>query len=213
MRAKAVELVEALGEWANFTVVHGSLARGDVDEHSDIDALIQERISTTLVESRLESKGFALFHRELAQATPVHTPKAHIYLDPEQLMSVTIPMSPLRRLESEFYKFGGSIGDKEMRAGLRVAGCTKKLMLVEPNERGHIESSIIGSEVRVAGLLGISSRIVEERVRVLERRDKIGRTGIFLRVPVPDDSTFEEELARQALENPALRRTLRVRED
>jgi len=211
MRARAEHVIRALGEWGEVTIAHGSLARGDVDEHSDIDLLIQTDVSTQLIESRLLAAGFEALDREIAQATPTHSPKAHIYLDSEHVSSVTIPLIPLRRVESEFYRFGGAIGPTELRENIRVPGCTKRLTLVEPNKEGHAESSILGSEPRVASLLGVSLQIVRERVRVLERRDKVGRTGVFLRATVPDDSTFEEELSKQARENPALRRTLRVR--
>ncbi len=211
MRSRANRLVAALFDWESITLVHGSLARGDVDEHSDIDILVQSNVSSQLVESRLSGAGFEAFSREIAQATPLHSPKAHIYLDPEHLTSVTIPLIPLRRVESEFYKFGGAVGPSGLLDKARVPGCTKRLTLIEPNREGHVESSIVGSESRVASMLGVGLQIVNERIRVLQRRDRVGRTGIFMRVEVPDDSTFEEELSRQAREHPALRRTLRIR--
>jgi predicted nucleotidyltransferase len=212
MRDKAGQIVDALGELKRSAIVHGSLARGDVDEHSDIDILIQNEVSTQLVESSLETNGFPPYLRELAQATPMHSPKAHIYLDSEQKMAVTIPITALRSLEAEFYKFGGIVGLEELVDHARVPGCTKRLALIEPTGQGHVESGIIGREARTANLLGISVKIVEERIRVLERRDKVGRTGIFLRIPVPDEMSFEEVLAKEARENPALRRTLRARD-
>jgi predicted nucleotidyltransferase len=212
MRDKAGQIVNSLGELKRSAIVHGSLARGDVDNESDIDILIQNEVSTQLVESSLESHGFQSYLREVAQATPMHSPKAHIYLDSEQKMAVTIPIRPLRSLEAEFYRFGGIVGSKELIDHTRVPGCTKRLTLIEPTEHGHVESSIIGREAQTANILGISVKIVEERIRVLERRDKVGRTGIFLRIPVPDEMSFEEVLAREARENPALRRTLRVRD-
>jgi predicted nucleotidyltransferase len=212
MRERAQEIINALGELKRSAIVHGSLARGDVDEQSDIDILIQNEVSTQLVESNLEAHGFHPYVREVAQATPMHSPKAHIYLDNEQKIAVTIPMLPLRSLETEFYKFGGTVGPKELLDHIRVPGCTKRLTLIEPTQQGHIESSILGHEVWTANLLGISLKIVEERIRVLERRDKIGRTGIFLRIPVPDEMSFEEALTKEARGNPALRRTLRLRD-
>ena len=211
MRKKAQEIVNALGEIKRSAIVHGSLARGDVDEQSDIDILVQNEVSTQLVESNLEANGFHAYLREVAQATPVHSPKAHIYLDNEQKIAVTIPMLPLRSLEAEFYRFGGTAGPKELMDQARVPGCTKRLTLIEPTEQGHTESSIIGREAWTANLLGISVKIVEERIRVLERRGKVGRTGIFLKILVPDEMSFEEALTREARANPALRRTLRLR--
>lgn len=212
MRERAQEIINALGELKRSAIVHGSLARGDVDKQSDIDILIQNEVSTQLVESHLEAQGFHAYLREVAQATPVHSPKAHIYLDSEQKIAVTVPMLPLRSLEAEFYRFGGTVGPKQLLDQTRVLGCTKRLTLIEPTEQGHTESSILDREAWTANLLGISVKIVEERIRVLERRDKVGRTGIFLRIPVPDEMSFEEALTKEARENPALRRTLRFRD-
>ncbi len=213
MRSKAAQIVNALGDLKRSAIVHGSLARGDVDEQSDIDIAIQNEVSTQLIESNLETNGFHPYLRELAQATPMHSPKAHIYLDSEEKMAVTVPITPLRSLETEFYRFGGIVGSKELTDHTRVRGCTKNLTLIEPTEQGHVESSIIDQTARTANLLGISVSIVQERIRVRERRDRVGRTGIFLRIPVPDEMSFEEVLAREARKNPALRRTLRVRDN
>jgi predicted nucleotidyltransferase len=75
-----------------------------------------------------------------------------------------------------------------------------------------MESPIIGRESEVARLLGVSSDIVRERIRVLTRRDTIGRTGVFLRLVVPEGASFEELVKSEAESNPALRRTLRERQ-
>ncbi len=212
LRKRALALLEGLGPWRVSALIHGSLARGDVDEKSDIDIVIPISVSTQLVEAGLEAAGFQIASREIAQATPMHSPKAHLYLDPEQKTGLTIPMSPFRRLEEEFYRFGGTVSGKGIVDNVRSKGCTKKLTLIEPTESGHVESPIIGRESEVAVILGISSDIVRERVRVLARRDAIGRTGIFLKLPVPEGVAFEEALEQETRNNPALRRTLRRRE-
>ncbi len=93
----------------------------------------------------------------------------------------------------------------------RSKGCTKKLTLVEPTHLGHLEASIIGRESEVAKILSISPDIVRERVRVLKRRDAIGRTGIFLKVTVAEGESIEEALEKETRNNPALKRTLRSR--
>lgn len=211
LRKKALGILEALGTWKTYAIIHGSLARGDVDEKSDIDILLPVEVSTQLIETRLEAAGFEALAREIAQATPVHSPKAHIYLDPEQKKGITIPLAPLRKLELEFYKFGGTVTWQDLRDQVRRPGCTKKLTLIEPTEEGHVESSILGRGPEVARLLGVSVDIVRERVRVLTRRDNIGRTGVFLKLPVPEGVSFEEALRAEAKVNPALRRTLRER--
>lgn len=212
LRKNASEILEGLGPWKSSAQVHGSLARGDVDDKSDIDVLLPSEVSTQLVEAGLEAVGFEVFEREIAQATPVHSPKAHLYLDPERKRSITIPLTPLRKLELEFYKFGGTVNSSDIRGEVRRPGCTKKLTLIEPTEDGHVESTVLGREAEVARLLQISVDIVRERVRVLTRRDSIGRTGVFLKISVPDGVSLEEALKMEAKENPALRRTLRARQ-
>jgi predicted nucleotidyltransferase len=82
-------------------------------------------------------------------------------------------------------------------------------MLIEPTEKGHIESSIIGREERVAKILEISVDTVLNRVRILLRRDSVGRTGLFIERELPPDETFESMLKKLASVNPALRRRLR----
>lgn len=211
LRKDASEIIDGLGQWKTSALVHGSLARGDVDEKSDIDVLLPVDASTQLVEASIENAGFDILSREIVQATPVHSPKAHIYLDPEQKRAVTVPLSPLRRLELEFYRFGGTVTMPDLRSEVRSPGCTKELTLIEPTEEGHVESTIAGRELEIARLLGISVDIVKERVRVLTRRDSIGRTGVFLSRAVPDSVSFEEALMQEAKLNPALRRTLRAR--
>ncbi len=211
MQERAVGILEGLGPLGNPGIVHGSLARGDVDEKSDIDILIPTRTSSQLVEARLEASGFQVYLRELAQATPMHSPKAHVYLDPEQKALVTFPLAPFRRLESEFYRFGGTANLQDLRDKLRRPGCTKKLTLIEPTDEGHVESPVIGHEPEVARKLGVSVDIVRERVRVLTRRDSMGRTGTFLRIALPQGASFEQVLRDEAKANPALRRTLKAR--
>ncbi len=212
LRKQALSVIEELGQWKTSALIHGSLARGDVDEKSDIDIVIPISVGTQLVEARLEAAGFQIASREIAQATPMHSPKAHLYLDPEQKTGLTIPLSPFRSLEEEFYRFGGTVSSKEIVDNVRSKGCTKKLTLIEPTKSGHVESPIIGRESEVAVMLGISPDIVRERVRVLARRDMIGRTGIFLKMPVAEGVSFEEALEEETRNNPALKRTLRRRE-
>jgi predicted nucleotidyltransferase len=182
-----------------------------VDDKSDVDVLIPSNVNTQIVEAALESAGFTIFSREIAQATPSHSPKAHIVLDAEQTTSVTVPLTPFRSLELEFYAFGGKATLPELRDKIRNPGCTKKLVLVEPTPEGHFESPVVGRESEIARLLGVSVAIVTERVRVLTRRDTIGRTGMYLRIPVRDGESFDEVLQTRVDSDPALRRTLRGR--
>ena len=153
LRDRAVRVINALAAWSQIALTHGSVARGDVDDKSDVDVLIPSNVNTQLVEAALERGGFTIFSKEIAQATPSHSPKAHLQLDAEQTTSVTVPLTPFRSLELEFYAFGGKITLPELKTSIRTPGCTKKLILIEPTSEGHFESPVVGRENEVARLL------------------------------------------------------------
>ncbi|RJS93913.1 DNA polymerase subunit beta [Candidatus Bathyarchaeota archaeon] len=191
-----------------FSIVHGSIARGDVSEKSDIDIFIPDIISSFLVESALERVGIPISRRVLIQATPTYSIKA--YIEIEEGRSISFPLSKLRKTEREFYKFGGEATLEMLKQNIRSMGVDKRLMLIEPTSEGHIESSIIGRENEVAKLLGISVETVLDRVRILRRRDKIGRTGLFIERELSSEETFESALKELSERNPAVRRRLRT---
>jgi len=83
-------------------------------------------------------------------------------------------------------------------------------MLIEPTQKGHVESTIVGQEETIASLLGISVDTVRERVRTLLRRDEVGRTGVFIEKELLPDETFEMALKELAEKNPAVRRRLKL---
>jgi len=205
-RKLAAQIMGALEAEGFQSVTHGSVARGDVEEDSDVDVLVPHTVPSYRIELGLTRRGYKLFSRLVAQATPTHSPKAHIYLNAEETASVTFPLLKFKRLEYEFYRFGGMIGLEAIRSRLRVPGVTKRLTLIEPTEKGHFESQVVGRESEVARILGVSPDIVKERVRVLTRRDKVGRTGIFLVVPLSEGEQFEEALKKIIESNPAVRR-------
>ena len=207
LRDKANRIMNALENAHVQTIVHGSIARGDVSERSDIDIFIQSQASSFTIETALEKANISITGRKIAQATPTYAMKAHIALD--ENTSVTFPLMKLRKTEREFYKFGGEISLENLNRNLRVQGVDKRLMLIEPTEEGHIESTIVGHEEHTAELLGISVETVLDRVRTLLRRDEIGRTGVFLKEELFTDETFEMALKRLAKKNPAVRRRLR----
>lgn len=210
LRGKAVKIMEALeAEGLGQTLVHGSLARGDVNVRSDVDVVIPYPVPSFKVEVALEKAGFQPVDRLLVQATPAHTVKAHIYLD--ELTTVTFPLVDFTRMEREFYRFGGELELGELKAGRRTPGIDKRLMLIVPTERGHLEASILGREEEAARTVGVSPDIVRQRVRVLLRRDEIGRTGVYLKYRLREGETFEEALRSLASRDPALRRMLQLR--
>jgi len=206
LRRKTAELMEVLVS-SNFSpITYGSIARGDISRSSDIDVFIPEPASSVSVEMALERADAKPRRRILVQATPSYALKACFEI--EDLVSVSIPLVKLKRTEREFYKFAGEIALEQIRLEKRVPGVDKRLMLIEPTADGHVETSIIGRESYVSELLGVGSQIVNERVRVLMKRDKVGRTGIFLERDLSCDETFESVVREIARTSPALRRRL-----
>lgn len=205
-RKKAQRIMGVLEKAHLESIVHGSIARGDVTEKSDVDVFIRSRTSSFTVESALEKSGIPVNRRLVVQATPHYAMKAFLEIDEQA--SVSFPLMKMRRVEREFYKFGGEADLQILRKGLRVLGVDKRLMLIEPTQKGHMESTIVGKEEHVAKLLEISAETVLDRVHTLLRRDKIGRTGVFIKEEVPADETFEMALERFADKNPAVRRRL-----
>lgn len=206
-REKATRIMTALEGFRLQAQVHGSVARGDVNKNSDVDVFIAEPQSSFLVETALEKARIPINARVLIQATPTYAMKAYIEVDART--SVSFPLMRMRRVESEFYKFGGELDLNQLRAEIRVAGVDKRLMLIEPTEKGHMESSVIGREEQAAKTLGISVETVLDRVHALLKRDEVGRTGVFVKKELASDENFEMALKRLAEENPAVRRRLK----
>ncbi len=208
LRAEAIKIMSALNNLGIFSIAHGSIARGDVSERSDIDIFIPDVVSSFIVETALERAGIPISKRVLIQATPTYSIKAYIEIDEQR--SVSFPLSKLRKTEREFYKFGGEATLEMLKREIRTPGVDKRLMLIEPTAEGHIESSIIGRENETAKLLGVSVETVLDRVHALRRRDKIGRTGLFIERELLSDETFESVLKELAERKPAVRRRLRT---
>jgi len=205
-REKAMWIMEALEKAHLEAIVHGSIARGDVNSKSDIDVFVPYQAPSFTVETALEQADITVNKRLIVQATPTYAMKAYIEID--ENMSVSFPLMRMREVEKEFYRFGGEAALKDLVNGLRVCGVDKRLMLIEPTEEGHRESTIVGREEHVAKMLGISVETVLDRVRALLRRDKVGRTGVFIKKELSIDETFEMALKRLADQNPAVRRRL-----
>jgi predicted nucleotidyltransferase len=208
LREKAARVMTALEAFRLPALVHGSIARGDVNKNSDVDVFIAEPQSSFLVETALERAGIPVNVRLLIQATPNYAMKAYIEVD--AATSVSFPLMRMRRVEREFYRFGGEVNLERLQAGVRVVGVDKRLMLIEPTERGHVESGVVGLEEAVAKRLGVSVETVLDRVHALLKRDKVGRTGVFVKKELGANVTFEMALKRLANENPAVRRRMRL---
>ena len=207
-RQKTIGIMGGLEIFHLEAIVHGSIARGDVNRKSDIDVFIPYQTSSFIVETALEKAGIPVNRRLVVQATPTYAMKAYIEID--ENASVSFPLMKMRKVEREFYKFGGEVTLENLREGVRVCGVDKRLMLIEPTKKGHRESTIIGREEQAAKLLGISVETVLDRVHALLRRDEVGRTGVFIEKELSSSETFEMALKRLADHNPAVRRRLKT---
>lgn len=203
LRERTKEIMLALSRRNVASIVHGSVARGDVDEASDVDIFVPSVVRSYEVELALEDAGLKPIEREIVVATPWQLPKAHVYLDKNS--SVTFPLTKPKRLEIEFYYFGGAVDLHQLERGDRAAGVDKRLMLIEPTPQGHIESQVIGREAEIAKRIGVGQDIVRERVQVLTRRSDVGHTGVFIERKLASDEGFEAVMQQLLKENPEIK--------
>ncbi len=206
LRGRAAGLLRILG---GDSYVYGSVARGDVHRGSDVDIVVLDGRRPMEVESLLLSKGIEPRAKEVVMATPNSLPKGHIHLG--ENTTITIPLVRPSPREEEFYRFGGLASRRELEEGVRVPGVDKRLMMILPMEYGHLEFSILGREAEASRILGVSEELVRERVRVLTRRDRIGRTGVFLRREIPLEEDLGEAFERLADKSAEIKRFLRKR--
>ena len=171
LRLTTVKLMEALDNLHLGSIVHGSIARGDVTETSDIDVFLQDPPSSFVIETVLERSGFPVYSRSIVQATPIYALKGHIELNHQSNLS--FPLVKLRPVEKEFYSFGGLAQLSTLKEDKRVPGVDKRLMLIEPTSEGHVESAVVGREDETSRILGVSLNTVLDRVRALLRRDDV----------------------------------------
>jgi hypothetical protein len=206
LRARAAAVQRAL---PGRSMVYGSVARGDVRDGSDVDVVLVDGAPSFAVELSLESR-FHIVERRITLASPSSVPKAHVVLDEGSTVSWPL-LAPSER-EEAFHAFGGWLDAAAAGPRDRVPGVSKRLLLVEPTPEGHVESSVVGSEVAVARRLRVPLDVVLERVRVLGRRDRVGRTGVFKSVPVPDGESLEQALDGMGATSPAVRHQLQRRQ-
>ena len=207
-RAEALPVLELASKILGNSVLHGSVARGDVKEDSDVDVAILEPVHPYIVELEMERRDIKWYDRFIVQATPHSTPKLYYSLDPFQQKTLSFPLAKLSTSELEFYRFGGTLSLEGLKKDIRVPGVDKRLVLIVPTEDGHVEESIIGKEEHVASLLKISIETVKEREAVLLRRSEHGRTGVFLEFHIPEHEPTAEGIERLKGMNKIFRRAI-----
>ena len=208
LRDIAYPVLEALQ--AFLPLLHGSIARGDVTKNSDIDIIISNEIKEFQINIALDSIKYEPIERWIVQATPLSAIKG-VLIYAENL-NITFPLVPFYPREHEFYYFGGAVGFNDLKKDkdIRVPGIDKQLLFIEPTKIGHKEYRVTPDNASIiAKILNINIDTILERIRVLERRDKIGRTGIFKkRLLIPSES-FGEVLKEIAESDPASRRRIK----
>jgi predicted nucleotidyltransferase len=186
--------------------IHGSVARGDVHENSDIDIVFLQQVPSFQIEHILDKNGYQNYFREIIMATPLNSIKLYIHLS--EMECITLPLSKFEKSTIEFYDFGGKIDLHQLKIDFRVRGIDKRLILIKPNSQGHEEISIIGNEATAAKEVGININTLNERKRVLLRREKHGRTGVFLKRSIQINETTEEVLKNLASKKSIIRKKL-----
>ena len=205
-RKRSIELLEMFAKEGLNPYVYGSIARGDVHRNSDIDLIFLQLIPPYQIEIILDKYGINNYFREIIMATPSDTLKLYIHLN--ELESITIPLSKFDKKSEEFYDFGGKVNLNQLNNNLRVPGINKRLVLIKPTLEGHEEYSIIGNEHLAAKQVNVSIDLINERKRVLLKREKHGRTGVFLKRLLDLNESTEVVLKKIANEKSFVRKKL-----
>ncbi len=204
-RERAKEVMRKLHEFGLESILYGSVARGDVHKDSDVDIFIPLQVPSYKIEIALD--GLEILEKRIVQATPNYAIKGEFVLDDNT--TISFPLVKMKGRELDFYRFGGALNYEELLLNKRVPGVDKRLVLIIPTGRGHVEIPIDEIQsAEVAKILNVCVEIVEERKRVLERRREKGRTGMFLCETIPLESNFETVLKIIAERNPAVRKRL-----
>jgi hypothetical protein len=207
MRDEALKLMKPFEKRHIETIVYGSIARGDVGPKSDIDIFLPRSPAPGIIESIIETSRIQISEREIIQATPAYAAKGYIHTGKNS--GYSFPLVPLKTVEHEFYVFAGSLGFQNIIENKRILGVDKRLMLIQPTSYGHIEEPIQGKEGETAKKLGVGLSVIRGRIRVLNRRKKVGRTGVYIKRTLSPEEGFGDVYMQLARSRPALRRRTR----
>jgi predicted nucleotidyltransferase len=89
-----------------------------------------------------------------------------------------------------------------------VPGIDKRLVLIQPISDGHEEYSIIGNEHLAARQLNVSNDLINERKKVLLKREKFGKTGVYLKRSIEMYETTEDVIKKLANKKSIVRKKL-----
>jgi len=174
LRRRARRVIETLSELGLEGWVHGSVARGDVRKGSDVDVFVPHTTSPHVVDALVESSPYPVLKVVATLPTPRDCVRVKVLM--ERNVEVVVPVTAPSDRELEFYDFSGKLTPREY--------------------------SIIGREGEVAAKLGISTQLVNERIKALTRRDKVGVQGVHAKVEGPPGEPTVELLRRLARSNP-----------
>ncbi len=203
-RDRALIILEMFQREGLNAYVYGSIARGDVHDQSDIDIIYTQIVPTYRIEYILQKNDIETYSREIIMATPNDAVK--LYYNLSELESITVPLTKFEKNSIDFYDFGGKLDFNQLKSGFRVGGVDKRLVYIKPIHNGHQELSIINNESQIAKELNISVEIINERRNVLLKREKKGRTGVFLKRIVGKDESPEEVLRQVSNRNSIVRK-------
>jgi len=207
LKSKREKALKILKIFENFKpYIYGSIARGNVHEESDIDVIFLNQIPPFQIEMVLEKNGITNYYKEIIIATPRDSIRLYIHIS--ELECITVPLTRLEKRNLQFYAFGGKIDLNQLKQDIRVPGIDKRLVLIKPTSMGHDEVSVIGNEHMAAKAVGINITTVNEREKVLLRREKHGRTGVFFKKQIDASESTEEALKKIANKNSIVRKKL-----
>ncbi len=188
-------------------IIYGSIARGDVDEDSDVDIFIEQVVNPAIIETIIEKNLGGWLRRTVVQATPGYVVKGYIFID--ELVSISFPLIEMLPNEAEFYSIAGKLGYNDVLENKRTSGMNKSMIVIIPVEDGHMEFPARQDPDLAAKLINVDPKALRERIHILEKRKEHGRTGTYIELELDGGETFSQALKTIINQNPILRRRMK----